>query len=174
MTIDVIRNIIRFFLLIAVQILILNNIRLGGYINPYLYVMFILMLPFETPRWLLLVFSFLTGLTLDIFADSAGMHASACTFMAYCRPLVLKIIKPRDGYEFNTSPSITDMGPAWFLTYAAILVFLHHLAYFFIEIFRLNEIFSVLVRVILSSIFTLVLIIITQLLFIRKREVQTR
>jgi cell shape-determining protein MreD len=174
MTIDLLRNIVRFFLLIALQILILNNIRLGGYINPYLYVMFILMLPFETPKWMVLCLSFLTGLTVDIFADSAGMHAAACTFMGYCRTIVLKIIKPRDGYEFNSSPSITDMGPAWFFTYAAILVFLHHLVYFFIEIFRLNEFFSVLIRVVLSSIFTLVLIIITQLLFIRKKEVQIR
>jgi cell shape-determining protein MreD len=170
MTIDLIRNIARFFILVFIQILILNNINLSGYINPYLYVMVILMMPFDAPKWLLLIASFLTGFTIDIFSNSAGMHAAACTFMGYSRPLVLKLMQPRDGYEFNSSPSLSEMGPNWFLTYASIMVFIHHFTYFFIEIFRFNEFLSTIFRVILSSITTLVLIVITQLLFSRKRE----
>jgi rod shape-determining protein MreD len=169
MTIDVIKNILRFFLLVAIQILILNHIRLSGYINPYLYVLFILMLPFETPNWLVMVLGFLIGLTVDVFADSPGMHAAAATFMGYCRPFVLKIIKPRDGYEFTLKPTLNHMGISWFLTYAGILVFLHHFVYFFIEIFRFSELISILVRVSLSSVFTLLLVIFSQLLFTKNK-----
>lgn len=165
MTIDIVKNIFRFFLLVLVQILILNNIQLSGYINPYLYVLFILMLPLDTPKWLLLIFSFLLGFTVDIFSDSSGMHAAAATFMGYVRPYVLDIIKPRGGYEFTSKPTISDMGINWFVAYSGILIFLHHLVYFFIEIFRFGELLSIVSRVVMSSIFTLILAIIVQLIF---------
>jgi rod shape-determining protein MreD len=174
MTIDIIKNIFRFFLLIGLQILVLNNIQLNGFINPYLYVLFILMLPFETPKWLVMVLAFMIGLSIDIFSDSPGMHAAASTFMAFCRPIVLKIMQPREGYEFTLKPTIFQMGISWFLTYAGILTFLHHLAYFYIEIFRFSEFFAVFTRVILSSIFTLLLIIFTQLLFTMQKEASNR
>ncbi|MBA3901310.1 MAG: rod shape-determining protein MreD [Bacteroidetes bacterium] len=174
MTIDIIKNIFRFFLLIAIQILVLNNIQLSGFLNPYLYVLFILMLPFETPKWLTMVLAFMIGLSVDIFSDSPGMHAAASTFMAFCRPMVLKIIQPRDGYEFTLSPTIAQMGVSWFLTYAVILIFLHHLVYFYIEIFRFNEFFAIFTRVILSSIFTLLLVIFSQLLFTKPKEASIR
>jgi rod shape-determining protein MreD len=169
MTIDIIKNIFRFFLLVAIQILILNHIKLSGYINPYLYVLFILMLPFETPNWLVMVLGFFIGLTVDVFADSPGMHAAASTFMGYCRPFVLNIIKPRDGYEFTLKPTLNHMGINWFVTYAGILIFLHHLVYFFIEIFRFSELFSILIRVCLSSAFTMLLVIFSQVLFTRSK-----
>jgi rod shape-determining protein MreD len=174
MTIDVIKNIIRFFLLIALQILILNNIQFSGFINPYLYVLFILMLPFETPKWIVLILAFIMGISIDIFSDSAGMHAAAATFMGYCRPYVLNIIKPRDGYEFSLNPTYSDMGVNWFITYAGILIFLHHLVYFYIEIFRMNEFFIIFLRVILSSVFTLLLVIFSQMLFTKTRETASR
>ncbi len=165
MTIDIIKNFSRFFLLVLVQILVLNNIQLSGYINPYLYVLFILMLPLDTPKWMLLIFSFLLGLSVDIFSNSSGMHAAAAAFMGYSRPFVLNIIKPRGGYEFTSKPSIRDMGINWFIAYAGILILLHHLVYFFIEIFRFGEFFSIFSRVVLSSVFTLILAIIVQLIF---------
>jgi rod shape-determining protein MreD len=171
MTIDIFRNIFRFFLLIVLQILILNNIQFSGYINPYLYVLFILMLPFETPKALVLLLGFITGLTIDIFSDSLGMHAAATTFLAFCRPYILNIIKPRDGYEFTNQPTITDMGANWFLAYAGIMVLLHHLVYFYIEVFRFNELFAIFSRVILSSFFTLLLIVISQLIFAKSRQI---
>lgn len=169
MTIDILKNIFLFFLMILLQVLVLNNIQYSGYINPYLYILFILMLPFEAPKWLVLLASFLIGLGVDMFSDSIGIHAAASTFMGFCRPYVLNIIKPRDGYEFNTQPTIRDMDLRWFLTYSGILVFLHHFVLFYIEIFRFNEFFTILARVVLSSFFTLLLIVLTQLLFTSRK-----
>ncbi len=170
MTNTIIRNIIRFFALVLVQVLIVKNIELGRFINPFLYVLFILILPFETPKWLLLLSAFVLGITVDMFYDTSGMHAAACVVMAYIRPGVLKLFSPRDGYEFGTQPSIQYLGIPWFLSYAGILVFVHHLILFYIEIFRLNEFFSTFFRVIVSSIFTLLLVVISQYLFQRKKE----
>jgi hypothetical protein len=170
MTNTIFRNILRFFVLVLVQVLIVKNIELGRFINPFVYVLFIIVLPFETPKWLLLVSSFLMGISIDMFYDTSGMHAAACVLMAYIRPGVLKLFSPRDGYEFGTQPSIQYLGIPWFLSYAGILVVAHHLILFYVEIFRLNEFFSTFFRVIVSSIFTLLLIVISQYLFQRKKE----
>jgi rod shape-determining protein MreD len=166
----IIRNIIRFFVLVLVQVLIIKNIELGRFINPFVYVLFIIVLPFETPKWLLLFASFILGITIDVFYDTAGMHAAACVLMAYVRPGVLKLFSPRDGYEFGTQPTIQYLGIPWFLSYAGILVVLHHFVLFYIEVFRLHEFFSTFFRVIVSSLFTLVLVVVSQYLFQRKKE----
>jgi rod shape-determining protein MreD len=167
---EIIRNIIRYLLLVGVQVLIINNIELGRFINPFLYILFIIILPFETPKWLVLLSAFLIGITMDMFTDTGGMHAAACVFMGYIRPGILKLFSPRDGYEFGTQPTVQYLGIPWFLSYAGILVFAHHLILFFIEVFRFSEFFSTFFRVIISSLFTLLLVIITQYLFYRKKN----
>lgn len=159
-----INYIIGFFILIFTQAVILNHLDLGGYINPYLYILFLLVLPFETPKWLLLVLGFLLGITLDAFTDTLGIHASACVFLAAIRPRFLKLLAPRDGYEIGQTPSIQSMGLNWFIKYAAILTLLHHFWLFTIEGFRLNLFFLNFGRTILSSIFTVLLMILVQYL----------
>jgi rod shape-determining protein MreD len=158
-------NILRFIFLIPVQVFILDHINLGGYINPYLYVYFILLLPFEIPGWLLLGASFLMGLMIDIFSGTPGMHAAASTLMAYSRPLAIRIVAVKKEFEPGMQPSIRDLGFRWFLSYSLILIFIHHLALFMIEVFRFTRFYDTLQRVILSTIFTLVLVIITQYIF---------
>lgn len=160
-------NIIRFFVLIFLQVLILDNINFGGYVNPYLYVYFILLLPFEVSGWLLLISSFALGFSIDIFTGTLGMHTAASVLMAFARPIVIRSIGSNKEYESGMQPSIHDLGFRWFLTYALILIFIHHLALFYIEVFRLSGFFSTLQRVIYSTIFTTILVIITQYLFYR-------
>ena len=100
------RNIIRFMVLVLVQILVLNNIQVSGYIVPHIYILFILLLPFETPRWLLLIAAFALGITVDLFTQTHGMHAAATVFIAFLRPWVLEMSAPRDGYEPGTFPRV--------------------------------------------------------------------
>ena len=76
-----IRNILRFFTVILLQVLLLDNVQLGGYLSPYFYVIFIILLPFESPKWLLLCLAFLLGLSVDLFNGTPGMHAAASVFM---------------------------------------------------------------------------------------------
>ncbi|MCO6499180.1 MAG: rod shape-determining protein MreD [Vicingus serpentipes] len=160
---DIIKYSLIFILLILFQGLILNNIEMGGYINPYLYVLFILILPFQTPKWLSLVLGFILGLSIDIFTSTIGMHTSATIFMAFARTYLLAIIRPRDGYDFNTTPNLQQMGGTWFLIYSSILVFLHHLFLFFVESFKFSQFFDTLGRAILSTIFTITMVFIVQL-----------
>jgi rod shape-determining protein MreD len=163
-------NILRFFGLVLFQVLILNHVELGGYLNPFLYILFILMLPFETPEWAVLLLGFFIGLTVDMFTDTLGMHTCATVFMAFMRKYVLRLIAPRDGYESAFKPTFRQMGFSWFLAYTVILVFIHHLLLFYIEVFRLSDFFYTFVKVIASAVFTLLLVFITQFLFHTPRE----
>lgn len=166
----IVKNIIRFALLVLIQALIIKNLELGRFINPFIYVLFIIMLPFETPKWLLLVSAFLLGISVDMFYNTAGMHAAATVWMAYVRPGLLNVLAPREGYENSTQPAIQYFGVPWFLSYAGGLILLHHSVLFYIEIFRFSEFFSTLGRVIVSSAFSLLLIVISQYLFHRNKN----
>ena len=159
------KNILRFIFLVLLQVIILNKIQFSGFINPYLYVIFILMLPFDTPAWILITSAFFLGLCMDTFSNTMGMHAAASVLMAFCRPFLLAYIAPREGYEFENKPAIAYMGFNWYLSYAGILVLIHHICLFYIEVFSMNEFFSTLSRVVLSVCFTLLLILIIQYLF---------
>ena len=163
-------NIFRFIILVLFQVLILDNIEAGGYLNPFLYILFILMLPFETPDWLVLLLGFFIGLTIDMFTDTLGMHTSASVFAAFIRKFILRIIAPRDGYEASFKPTFRQMGFSWFLAYASILIFAHHFMLFFLEIFRLSDFFFTFLKVIFSSVFTLLLVFVAQMLFQTPRD----
>lgn len=163
------KTILRFIILVLLQVLVFNNIHFRGYVNPYIYIMFILMLPFEIPSWLLLISAFGIGISIDLFSDTMGMHAAASVFMAFCRPAVLRMVSSTKDYELGLNPSIKDLGFNWFLNYSLILILLHHLFYFYLEVFTFHEFFYTFWRVIFSSFFTLLFIIISQYLFYKKK-----
>src|SRR6188768_1775689 len=99
MIVKILQHVIRFLFVVGLQVVLLNHVQWNGYINPYIYILFILLLPVEIPNWLLLVLALFTGLVIDAFGNSGGMHAAATVFMAFARPGMLRLIAPRDGYE---------------------------------------------------------------------------
>ncbi|OFY37637.1 MAG: rod shape-determining protein MreD [Bacteroidetes bacterium RIFOXYA12_FULL_35_11] len=163
-----IKYILGFVFFVALQVLILNNLQFSGFINPFVYIIMVMLLPFETPRWLLLVASFFLGLTIDFFSNTPGMHASATVLIGYLRPFVLKSISPRDGYDTGTLPRIKYYGLNWFIKYVIIITLIHHSFLLFVEVFRFSSFFFTLGRIFLSSIFSIFLIIGSQY-FIYKR-----
>lgn len=157
-----------FVLLILLQVLLFNNIEFSGYINPYVYIMFILLLPVEISSWLLLIISFFTGLIIDFFCGSPGMHTSATVLAGFVRPYVLRLMSPRDGYEPGSDPSMIIYGFKWFLIYTLIIVLVHHSLLFYLEVFRFTDFFRTLLRVILSSIFSITFILLLE--YARRRK----
>ncbi|WP_291400751.1 rod shape-determining protein MreD [Daejeonella sp.] len=165
----VIINFIRFFLLIATQVFLLKNI---GYYNlsiPYLYILFILLLPFGIPNWLLFFLAFSTGITIDVFYDTLGLNAAACTVMAFIRIIYISITVQRDGFDNEPEPSLGAMGFRWFIFYSTILTISHHFILFTFENFKFGELGYTLIRVLLSSIFTVTLILISEFAFFSKK-----
>ena len=151
-----------FILLMLLQVVLFNNIQFSGYVNPYVYIMFILLLPVEIPSWILLLLSFGTGIILDFFTGSPGMHSSATVLAGFVRPYILRLVAPRDGYESRSEPSMQNYGFRWFLIYTALIVLVHHTALFYLEVFRFADFFRTMVRVLLSSVFTVSFIVLIE------------
>lgn len=151
-----------FILLILLQVLFFNNIQFSGYVNPYVYVMFILLLPIDIPAWLLLLLSFVTGMVIDFFSGSPGIHTSATVLAGFVRPYIIRVVSPRDGYEGGSEPSMRIYGLRWFLSYALLIVLIHHTALFYLEVFRFTDFFRTLLRVILSTFFSIAFILLIE------------
>jgi rod shape-determining protein MreD len=166
----IIINIIRFFVLVFMQVFLLKNVTLYNLSTPYLYILFILLLPFETPNIVLFALSFILGLTIDAFYDTPGLHAASCVILAFVRILFISITVQKDGFDNEPEPTMSNMGFRWFFTYALILTLFHHFFLFNLEVFRFSEIPYTLSRFVLSSIFTVFLMLLVGFLFYRRKE----
>ncbi len=158
------RYLLLFVVLITLQVLVFNNINLSGYINPYIYVLFILLLPFSIPNWVLLIIGFFTGFTVDYYMNTLGLHTSASVLLAFVRPTVLSWMSYRDDLDRFDSPGIGSSGLEWFLRYAVISVLIHHTALFILETFSFYHFHITLLRIILSTLFTTLFIVLFELL----------
>lgn len=159
-------NIGRFIVLILVQVLVLNNINFMGYINPYIYIIFILLFPLNVSRALFLFLSFLLGLTMDMFGDSGGVHAAACLVAAFIRPVILRT-SFGISYEFQTV-KFNNIGLGERILYVTLMVLSHHLVLFTLEIFNFSHILLLLKKTLFSSIFTIVICNLVLVLFQKK------
>jgi rod shape-determining protein MreD len=160
---------IRFIALVFIQVFLLKNIGFYNLFTPFLYILFILLLPFQIPNWLLFSLSFGIGLSIDTFYDTLGLHALACTVLAYVRIIFIRLTVSTEDRESEPEPSMSKMGFRWFLFYGFILTLFHHLALFSFEVFRLSGFGITLLRTVLSSFFTLFLLLLTEFLFYRKK-----
>ncbi len=151
-------NIARFILLLAVQILIFNNMNFLGYINPYPYILFIILYPVNGNKTGLLVASFLLGIIMDMFCNSGGVHAASCLILAYYRPYIFKFAFGLS-YEYQTIRLNDVLTPERF-SFILIAVVIHHFTLFLLEFFRLNFLWEILLKTILSTIFTILICII--------------
>jgi len=163
------RIMLMFVIVVLLQVMIVNNINIGVWgITPMLYTLFILALPFETPKWVLLVLGFFVGFVVDIFCDTPGLNAGASTVMAFARPWVLGLLAPRDGYENGTRPYLMQMGFLWYIYYSGLLVLIHHAAYFMLDAFGFDHFFKTLSQIVLTALFTEVLLVFSQYIAFRK------
>ncbi|WP_212001688.1 rod shape-determining protein MreD [Chitinophaga sp. HK235] len=164
------RNIIRFAFLLLIQVFVLNKILIHQLVSPYLYMLFILALPFNLPRPMVMLLGFLMGISLDMFSNTMGIHAAACVFIAYLRPFIINVLSPQGGFETTQkTPSMTSMGVSQFLIYAAILVFLHHVVFFTLEVFGFGNLLYLMLKILLSTAASLFLIVLYELLFFTKK-----
>ncbi len=172
---DLIRNIFRLIIFILVQAFVLNKIpHLHRFIVPYLYYLFILWLPFSTPRFALLAIGFVTGLALDYFTMTPGLHTAACVLIAYVRPFIINVLTPKEFTEFNyREPSPRGMGWAPYTVYVLILTLLHHTYLVFLEWLDFGTFLSFLIKVISTTAISMLLILTVELLFPRRLKYRT-
>src|SRR6476620_3053605 len=144
-------NIARFILLLAAQILIFNNMNFLGYINPYPYILFIILYPVNGNKTALLLSSFVLGIIMDMFCNSGGVHAAACVLLAYYRPLIFKFSFGLS-YEYQTVKLNDVLTPERF-SFILIAVVIHHFTLFLLEVFRLNFLWEIFLKTLLSTLF---------------------
>lgn len=170
-----VKNSIRFVLFILVQVAVLHEVEpLHQFIVPYLYFLYILWLPFNTPRLTLTMIGFIFGLTLDYFTKNPGLHAAPCVLIAYLRPFLINILIRQEGSEQNyRSPSITSMGFAPYATYVLILTIVHNGYLVFLEWLHFGSFLYFLGKVLATTGVSLLLIFVTELLFFRKEKFRT-
>lgn len=152
--------------LVLIQVLILNHIQFSGFVNPYIYLLFILLLPLNSPRYAVLILAFLIGITIDVFSNSLGVHAFASVFVAYLRPIIIRLISSREE-DMSNYPGLMQTKWSWFLSYVTIMVVFHHLALFFVEVFTFSNFLLTLSRVALSSVFSIFIIVLSQFIVFR-------
>jgi rod shape-determining protein MreD len=151
-------NIFRFVLLLAVQIIIFNNMNFLGYISPFPYILFIILYPVNGNKSGLLIASFVLGLIMDMFSNSGGIHTTACLVLAYFRPFIFKFSFGLS-YEYQTIKLNDVLTPERF-SFILLSVVIHHLILFTLEAFQFSFILDVLLRTLLSTVFTLLICII--------------
>jgi len=157
-----------FFFLIFFQILILNNIEISGYINPYFYIIFILILPIETPKWLLLISGFFLGFGIDIFSNTLGLNAFATVLVSFMRPVIINLLINKNDLENIKIPGIKSFGFLTFFIYSLILILIHNFTLFYIDSMKINEFFQTFIKILTSSVITLVLVILSDFLFSKR------
>jgi hypothetical protein len=167
---SVIINGISFVIYLFLQVLILKNSVLFGSAFCFLYIGYLLLLPVETnPLWLMFV-GFGMGLFIDMFYDSVGIHASASVAVMFIRNFWLGRVTPQGGYDNGTVPSLAANGLQWFVVYATPMVFVHHALLFFIEAGGFQYFGFTLLKIIFSTLYTMIVMLIVQYLFPGERR----
>ncbi len=167
-------QIIRFVVLVLLQVLVINHIRLGGYVHPSIYMIFIMLLPINIPGWQLLLLGFGLGMSVDLFTGTPGLHASATTLMAFCRPYIIKIVSGTQKFENIHEPNLNQLDGMWFFRYVLLMVLVHHFWLFLIESFSFRLIGQVLLRILLSVPVSVFLIMMTLYIFKSNKKGEMR
>ena len=155
-----------FIILVLIQILILNNIQIGGLINPYLYILFILILPTHINSYILMLLGFTLGMTIDIFSNTLGIHTASTVLVCYLRPHLLSLFCSQEDLD-KPIPNLRNLG-RHFIPYMLSMVFIHNLALFSLEAFSFIYIWLILAKSVVSTLVTSLLILGIQSFSIRK------
>lgn len=157
MIITYLRRIEWFAALALIQVLVLNNVHIAGYATPFIYIYMILKMSSGTSRSELMLWGFSLGLVVDIFSDTPGMNAAAATFIAFIRPLFLRLFTQRDSTD-EFIPAIKTIGTSSFIKYVIMCVLFHHTTLLMIESFSLFDLNTLLIKIGASSLFTVLCI----------------
>lgn len=161
-------NSLRFLALVLLQVMVLNHINLFGYLNPMVYVVWVILFPIRKSKTLFLILSFLLGLSIDFFSDSGGINAAATLFIAFVRLPILKIVLKKTDFDYLLfNLRAISFGKAFL--FISVLTVIHHFIVFSLEYFSLNSFTTIISNTILTSVFTIILSILGIILFTKKK-----
>lgn len=163
-------NSLRFVLLIGIQILLLNELPLGK-VYLMVYPLFILLLPVSSPRIVVLIIAFFTGVIIDIFSNGGGLHTASLVLIGYLRSYILNTFQPKSGWDKLDEPTLSSQGVTWYFYYTLIAFSIHHFVYFFLEVFSLSNFIATFFKTLFSLIGSLFIVWLISLFVMRKSKV---
>lgn len=161
MSIDIIKHLFIFILLVMAQVLVLNHIQLLGCAIPLLYVYFVLRISRFNPKWASLLWGFCLGLCIDVFANTPGLAAASLTFLALIQPYILSVFISHDNQD-DVKPSFKSLGPGKYISYITICVFAFSLVFFTLESFNFFNWLQWLSNIVGSTIITVLMILVVE------------
>lgn len=167
-----IKHTLRFIFFVVAQTLVFNKFEPGLGIHPMIYPLFIFLLPFEFGIITMLFLAFAMGICIDALSETYGLHTSALVLLAYLRPLIFKAFSPRDGYDPLKEGTIFEMGTRWFVLAFGSLLLLHHFWFFAVELFKLNEIGYLLMKLLLSLPISFIFCVLFQYIFLKRESLK--
>lgn len=167
---SIVVHILRFLFFVLIQVLVLNQLEVGFGVQIMVYPLYILLLPVEMNVFPLMFLAFGMGLAIDSMSNTYGLHTSSLIAVAYFRPVFFKLFAPRDGYDIFLETNVFNMGFSWFLRTFGALLLLHHVWFFTLEMFKLNEILMILQKTTFSVVISFLICILLQYLFIRNKK----
>ena len=170
MTKLVISNILRFVVLIVLQILLLNYVNFGGYIIPFIYILAVLMLPTRIGNIPLLLIAFAAGVVVDVFCNIPGFHAFCCTLMAFFRVIIGNRMLTRNDPEVIIDvPSVRTVPFQPFAVYLLVMTAVYSITYCLLESFSFGNFWITLLAIVLDTVGTWILMMLCQLLIAPKK-----
>lgn len=163
-------HIFRFIFFVLAQALVFNKLEIGFGIQPMIYPLFIMLLPFEINAMLLLLIAAIAGISIDSLSNTYGLHTTAILVIAYLRPFIFKLFSPRDGYDSNKEGTIADMGSKWFMSVFGSILVIHHFWFFLFEMFKWNEFLLIIQKTALSLPISYFLCVLLQVVFVNKTK----
>jgi hypothetical protein len=164
----VVKHIIRFIVLVAAQVLVLNQLEIGFGIQFMVYPLFIVLLPFDLGIIYMLLISFVMGISIDAISNTYGLHTSSLLVITYLRPAIFKLFGPRDGYDILKEGNMYEMGTRWFISVFGLMLLIHHLWFFTLEIFRFDDMLFVLRKTLFSVPLSFLFCLLFQAMFVTK------
>jgi len=154
MNLALLNNGTRFVMLLLLQVIVFSQAMIGPLGPYYIYIIVFplayLLLPFRTPRELQFLLAFGIGLVVDLGMQSPGLHAGASVFTIAVRPIVLRLLEPRGGYDKLHSPTLQRFKWPWFATFISTLSLVHILFYFSMEVFSPLFLGAIVIKTLLS------------------------
>lgn len=165
---EIIKHTSRFIILIVVQSLVFNQLEIGFGVQLMVYPLFIVLLPFELGITYMLLIAFAMGIAIDSISNTYGLHTSSLLVITYLRPMIFKMFGPREGYDVLKEGNIYEMGTQWFVYVFGLMLLIHHLWFFTLEIFRLDDIFFILQKTLFSLPLSFLFCLLIQAMFVSK------
>ena len=162
------KSTLRFVVLLILQVLVLNHFNLFGFINPMVYIAWVILFPIQKSQTPVLILSFLLGLGIDVFSDSGGINAAATLFIAYTRVPILNMVLGKSDFDYVLF-NISSIPLIKAITYISFVTFIHHFIIFGLEFYSISSLLPIISNTLLTGIVTIIIIVLGIQLFSKQK-----